>query len=218
MLDTLIRKRFNELETKAEEVSKTRVFKFKSNDGVVYYKIPFPQFTGWGVNVLNLLERVMGEGSVHYDNFNKTFQEFSGWESEFETCKSILLSAKEDYDNGYLFNVRALVKAEVLDDALEQAQVLLDAGYKDPACVLVGVSLEIALKEICTREGIPPGKADKINVELRKLGIYNMAKQKQITAWADLRNKAAHGDWSAYDQADVQDFLNGANRFIADYL
>ncbi len=57
-----------------------------------------------------------------------------------------------------------------------------------------------------------------MNVEVCKASIYNMAKQKQITAWADLRNKAAHGDWAAYNDNDVNDFLQGVQRFIADYL
>jgi hypothetical protein len=83
---------------------------------------------------------------------------------------------------------------------------------------LVGVSLEIALKEICTREGIVHGKLDKMNADLCKAGVYNLAKQKQITAWADLRNKAAHGDWAEYNNADVADFIKGVERFVADYL
>ena len=48
--------------------------------------------------------------------------------------------------------------------------------------------------------------------------MHNMAKQKQITAWADLRNNAAHGNWSEYNAADVKDFLDGVQRFIADFL
>ena len=90
--------------------------------------------------------------------------------------------------------------------------------YKDPACVLTGVSLEIAVKELTLRHSVQPGKLDKMNTDLCKLGIYNVAKQKQITAWADLRNKAAHGDWSAYTDPDVRDMLSGVQRFIGDYL
>lgn len=57
-----------------------------------------------------------------------------------------------------------------------------------------------------------------MNVELCKARAYNIAKQKQITAWADLRNKAAHGEWNAYTEPDVRDLLAGVKRFIADYL
>jgi hypothetical protein len=104
------------------------------------------------------------------------------------------------------------------DDILDQAKELLGNGYKDPAGVLAGVALEVTLKEMCTKSGMPHNKLDKMNTDLCKAGKYNMAKQKQITAWADLRNKAAHGQWSDYNQADISDFINGVERFIADFL
>jgi hypothetical protein len=66
-----------------------------------------------------------------------------------------------------------------VDDALSQAGELLDAGYKDPACVLIGVSLEIAVKELVERATLAPGNLDAMNTSLCKAGIYNMAKQKQ---------------------------------------
>lgn len=114
--------------------------------------------------------------------------------------------------------MKSLVKAEVLDDTTEQAQELLNSGYKDPACVVAGISLEVAIKEIATRHGLALAKLDKMNADLCKAGVYNVAKQKQITAWADLRNKAAHGDWKEYNAADVQDMLSGVKRFMADYM
>lgn len=101
---------------------------------------------------------------------------------------------------------------------MEQAEELLKSGYKDPACFIAGVTLETALKDLCTRKSIPHGKLDKMNADLAKAGAYNIAKQKQITAWADLRNNAAHGKWDQYSAADVDDMIKGVNRFIADYL
>jgi hypothetical protein len=71
---------------------------------------------------------------------------------------------------------------------------------------------------LCSRNGIAYGKLDRMNADLCKAGVYNMAKQKQITAWADLGNKAAHGDWKAYSDSDVRAFLAGAQQFVADFL
>lgn len=217
-MDKLVRQRFTELEEKAAAIAADRQFSCRNGDGVEYYEINSASFKEWGTGVLNLLQRAFGESSIHYQNFYENYKAFTEWESEFEDCRGVFQAAKEDYEGGYLFNIRALVKAEVLDDALEQATELLHASYKDPACVLAGVALEVTLKEMCIRENVPHGKLDRMNVELCKAGIYNMAKQKQITAWADLRNKAAHGDWAAYSDADVDDFIKGVNRFMADYL
>jgi hypothetical protein len=84
----------------------------------------------------------------------------------------------------------------VFDDMLEQAQALLSAGHKDPACVVAGVAFETTLDDLCARKGIPHAKLDKMNADLAKAGLYNKGMQKQITAWADRRNSAALGDWA----------------------
>lgn len=204
-MDKLIRQRFSELEARASTV----------------YNTDIASVRGWATNVLNLLQRTFGDASVHFKNFDESYHEFTEWQNEFNfrACRGIFQAAKEDYEGGYLFNVRSLVKAEILaDDVLEQAKELLNANYKDPACVLAGVALESTLKELCTHEGIAHGKLDRMNADLCKAGVYNMAKQKQITAWAELRNKAAHGDFGQYTQADVDYFIQGVTGFIGDYL
>lgn len=217
-LDTLVLKRLNELTAKGELILKTKEHDFTSDDGKQYFRMYSPEVKGWGTSVLNLLQRAFGESSAHYTLFEKSFTGYDSWESSFREMQAILAAAKEDYEGGYLFNLRGLVKAEVLTDATGQADALLDAGYKDPACVVAGIALEVAIKEISSRNGVALGKLDKMNADLSKVGIYNVAKQKQITAWADLRNKAAHGDWAAYNEADVRDMLAGVERFVADYL
>jgi hypothetical protein len=209
-MDKLIRQRFSELAEKVEMVV--------SDDG-----INFGNLYAWTTSVLNLLQRVFGENGVHYRNFS---QQCKGFEDEevnnwvqFEICKGIFQSAKEDYEGGYLFTVRALITAGILtDDILAQATELLSAGYKDPACVLGGVALETALKELCIRNSIPRAKLDRMNVELCKMGIYNMGMQKQITAWAERRNNAAHGNWNTYTEVDVEELIRGVTRFVAEYL
>lgn len=219
-LDTLILKGFAEIDEETKNLRSLRRTKpdVTTMSGGPIFIVPFAEFRGWGTRVLNLLKRVFSEDSVHFQEFTKIFSRSHGDIDEFEACAAIFLSAKKDYEGGFLFNLRALAKAEVLDDILEQAKELLDSGYKDAACILTGISLETALKELSARENIPLARLDKMNVELCKVGIYNMAKQKQITAWAELRNKAAHGEWSEYNSDDVKDFHEGARRFIADYL
>lgn len=217
--DSLIQKRLDELAARAKAIAAAK-YSVVANQrtGRTTDRVYTPDVQGWATSVLSLLHQAFGEASVHAKQFQAQFSVFDGGERSFQSLYSVFLAAKEDYEGGYLFNLRVLVKAEVLSDALEQAEELLRAGYKDPACVLSGVSLEIAIKDLASRNGIPLGKLDKMNVDLCKADVYNIAKQKQVTAWADLRNKSAHGDWNAYSAADVQDLLSGVQRFIADYL
>jgi hypothetical protein len=217
-LDALVLKRLDELMTRGDSILERKEFDFASQEGKKYFLVSSPEVIGWGTSVLNLLQRAFGESSTHFKRFEQHFNDYDTLESSFKGLQAILAAAKEDYGGGYLFNLRGLVKAEVLSDATEQADALLTAGYKDPACVVAGVALEAAIKEIAIRNGLALGKLDKMNAELCKAGIYNLAKQKQVTAWADLRNKAAHGDWATCNGADVRDMLSGVERFIADYL
>jgi hypothetical protein len=57
----------------------------------------------------------------------------------------VLRAAKDDYEQGFLFDTRVLIEAEVFDKFLEQGEHLLNAGYHQPAAVVVGSVLEEAL-------------------------------------------------------------------------
>lgn len=215
-LDPIVLRRFGELNTKAEAVLAAKAVEFVSTEGKPYYKVPSDRYKEWATNVLNLLHRTFGESSVHYKNFSEHYSQFDGWESNFSDSYGIFRAAREDYEGGYLFHIRTLAKAEVLSDALSQAKELLASGYKDPACILARVSLESALKDLSSKFDVTEGKLDRMNADLSKAGAYNMAKQKQITAWAEIGNKAAHGDWAQYTAQDAAAMVAGVESLVAD--
>lgn len=100
---------------------------------------------------------------------------------------------------------------------MEQAEYLLNNGYFQPAAVITGCVLEDALRKLCLKAEIEIGdrpKLDKMNADLAKNEIYNKLTQKQITAWADLRNKATHGHWDTFNQDDVKFFIQGLRSFM----
>ena len=113
---------------------------------------------------------------------------------------------------------KALVQAEVFDSELEQARQLLDKTYYAAAAVISGVVLETALRELCDREEIGYSSLNKMNADLAKAGVYNKLIQKQITAYADVRNSAAHGKPDEYRKEDVSDMIDYVQRFLANHL
>ncbi|CAM5306778.1 hypothetical protein TMEC54S_01118 [Thauera mechernichensis] len=217
-LDTVIRQRFSELATKADDIAKEKRIEYLRNTGKEIAYASHPKVVAWGTSVISLFQQVFGAEGVHCQHFKLAYNQFSGYYSSFETLLALFNAAREDYEGGYIFSIQGLTKAEVLSDAMEQAEHLLANGYKDPACVLIGVSLETAIKHLATKNGVATAKLDKMNADLAKVGVYNVAKQKQITAWADLRNKGAHGEWEAYSNADIQSMHTGVTQFIADFL
>jgi len=105
------------------------------------------------------------------------------------------------------------------------ADHLLSEKYKDAAAVMIGSVLEEHLRQLCAKTAIEvsvtkngkslPKKADLLNAELAAISVYNKLDQKQITAWLDLRNKAAHGHHSEYDAEQVQGMLSGVTNFMS---
>ena len=104
------------------------------------------------------------------------------------------------------------------------AEYLLEEGYKDPAAVITGSTLEEHLRKLCIKNGIDieimskgklkPKKADSLNSELAKQGVYSKLELKSVTAWLDLRNKAAHGEYSKYKENQVKQLIIGVRDFI----
>jgi hypothetical protein len=134
----------------------------------------------------------------------------------------ILKALRADYDAGNLQSIVELVHADIFADFLEMADYLLQQGYKDAAAVIVGSVLEEHLRKLAQKSGIAvvqssgaPKKADMINAELAAAVVYSKHDQKSLTAWLDLRNKAAHGKYTEYTTEQVALTLQGVRDFAA---
>jgi hypothetical protein len=181
-----------------------------------------PEMAGFRSASLSFIERVFGDGHPHFNQFlRKTEHEYR---SDAEEGIEILKAIRAEIAGGWLVSVKGLVAAELFADFLEMAEHLLDAGYKDPAAVMIGSVLEEHLRQLCLKMEIPveeerdgktiPIKADRLNAELAKREAYSKLDQKQVTAWLDLRNNAAHGKYGAYNREQVKQFLSGSTEFM----
>ena len=136
----------------------------------------------------------------------------------------VLTAMKADIEAGWLTTVSELLHADTFSDLLEMSEELLDKGYKDAAAVIAGSILESHLRlmaikadlEATTTSG-KPRSADAINGDLAKADIYNRLQQKQITAWQDLRNSDAHGDYDKYETRDVGRLIEEVRYFLLQF-
>ena len=171
----------------------------------------------WFTSAQNLLERVFGSTSPHYQNFSSIGGKQGLSYSPVRRGQGILTAALSDFEQGYLFDVRRLIESEVFADFLEQARELLHTGYKGPAALVAGCVIEDGLRRLCVRHdlSVPKNpKLDFMNAELAKAGVYNKLSQKRITAIADIRNNAAHGKWEEFTVDDVTDMIEWITRFM----
>ena len=65
------------------------------------------------------------------------------------------------------------------------------------------------------KSGGPPKKVDTLNFEVAAKDVYSKLDQKSVTAWLDLRNKAAHGYYSDYTKEQVSLMWQSVRNFIS---
>jgi len=110
---------------------------------------------------------------------------------------------------------------DVVSDILDQANSLLEKKDCHPAAaaVLVGASLEEFLQNWVEAEGLSIGNSkpgiDAYCKSLRSAELIQKQDVKDVTAWAGIRNDAAHGKWDQVsDRAWIRLMLEGVNLFM----
>jgi len=189
-----------------------------------YSKVPAQNdYYRFRTESLNLVRRSCGDDSDHYRELKRIEEtkETSTNSYYFVHCLGVLEAAQRDFDAGILFDMRALITAEVLGDFIEQAEALVDAGYHVPAASLAGAVLEDTLRKLCEKHKVSIAastKIDRLNTDLAQAGVYDKLVLKRITALADIRNNADHGHFDKFTKADVEDMVKWVRSFSADYL
>jgi len=172
---------------------------------------------------LNLVRRSCGEDSDHYSALKRLAESKNSANNSYYLahCLGVVEAAQRDLDAGILFDLRALIAAELLGDFIEQAEALLAAGYHHPAASLAGAVLEDTLRELSLKHGLPipqSTKIDRLNADLARANVYDKLIQKRITVLADIRNNADHGHFARFSRQDVEDMVRWSRRFTAEYL
>ena len=151
---------------------------------------------------------------------------------EFLIAKVAKLKAiKDDFEEGFLEDLSLQIEAEISADYMAQAEALLKEGKTGqynylPAAVLAGAVLEKYLRTLCGKQ-VPPIPTLKnsgeltlnpLVEELKKANVFNEVQAKQLRAWADIRNKAAHGKFDEFTRAEVELMIKGVHVFLATYM
>jgi hypothetical protein len=170
------------------------------------------------------IQRVAGKSSVYDGQCEQIMQSAHPWGYAGLHFLGVVESLRVDVEKGFLKSQRELIHGEVFADFLEMAQHLLDEGYKDAAAVIAGSSLEAHLRHLCDKTGLEtdverdgksiPKKADRMNAELTEAYSGKKGDQKNVTAWLNLRNDAAHGHHDKYQDAQVGLLIAGVRDFV----
>lgn len=164
----------------------------------------------WQTSCLYILGRTFGKESTYYETFQAILK-YGNLQAHITHGLALLEGAREEIEKGFLYKIEHLISVDFFDSILEQAQYLLDKGFKDVAAILGRVVIENTLKDIAKRENFTFSneiKPSKLNETLWKNGIYAKNVWRSIQAQIDLGNFAAHGDFDKYDDNSVKNMLN----------
>ena len=169
----------------------------------------------WKTNCVTLLAPFAKKGTKAKEQID-VFTKTGGKKPEVQYCLGILEAFRDDFNRGFLDDFAVRIEAELAADYMGQAESLLHEGQKGkfdhvPVVVLAGAVLEKSLRTLCEQQD------PKID-DLRKAGLYNELKAKQLRSWTDIRNKAAHGEFDQFTRGDVEQMIQGITNFLADYL
>lgn len=189
------------------------------------------EVTSWVTRVGQLILKLYGENSQHYKIYTKAIgiDNFyvinSNWYGHVSQVHGVALTVKHDIENDLISNIKGLLQAEIFANFLEIGEHLLNEGYKDAAAVTIGAVLEDGLRELSKKNYISvvkpngaPKTIEPLNTELTQNEVYSKLVQKQVTSFAHIRNKAAHGQYDEYDASQVQMMLLFVQGFSEQHL
>jgi hypothetical protein len=213
-LDDMIVKKFEELAEKGKKVNSSQ----QVTDVAAF--VDSRKFQEWATAALNLLQKVFGEKSSYYRNFQAIHSKIINiaYKESFDNCRAILQAAREEYEGGGLSEIRLFLEHAVLEHLAAKTAEYLRRGEKETACILASVLLEHALQHLCSRKGIAQGTVEQMNEALYQAKAYQVGTQQRIKDWCYMKEDflQCHGD--KYRTADLDDMLRGVQRFIAKEL
>jgi hypothetical protein len=209
MLNETFSRRFQQLDEKFESLPKEY-----NEYGGSYY--PDGSWQQWATSCQNLTKAVYGSDSPHYENLIKAIARCEGSGHRVNVVRGIFLSAKEDFEGGFVFNVELTVSGEIFGDFVVLAKQALSEGHKDVAAVLASAALEDALKRYATANGLNvDGKsmAEVVNA-LKSRGLVSGAQKSLLDTMPGIRNLAMHAEWSKISEPDVNSVIGFVEQFL----
>lgn len=189
------------------------------------------EVASWVTRLGQTIRRLYGENSQHFKTYASAiattnfYNLHSNWNAHLSQVVGVAKAIEHDLAAGLLEDFKSILQADIFADFLEMGEYLLQEGYKDAAAVIIGSVLEDGLRKLSERHGLTvtnesgrPLTIDPLNSQLAKQEVYSKLIQKQITSWAHIRNKAAHGEFDEYNREQVQMMLLFVQNFSSEYL
>jgi len=210
-IETKYISRFSEL---AEEMMKIRIHT-KGQRGLA--QVDFLEWQKWVTKSLHLIESTLGSESDHYKNLRHIWNSFSVTQPTLlEGAKGILLAAKSDFEDGFIFSIEKSISGEIFGDFIRLAKEAMDQENKDVAAVLACAALEDSVQKYALRHGLEVNDktmSEVINA-LKSNNLVSGTKKSLLERMPKIRNLAMHAKWEKIRSEDVSAVIGYVERFL----
>lgn len=135
----------------------------------------------------------------------------------FQQQLAIVKAASSRFESS-LFEIRALVLADLFDTEIDSARELLRNKFLRAAGAVAGVVLEKHLRQVCDDHSVKvlkknPGIND-LNQLLRDASLTDVPQWRHITMLGDIRNLCDHNKQKEPTADQVQDLIDGTDKVL----
>lgn len=130
--------------------------------------------------------------------------------------KGILLSIKQEIENGLIKSIRIEASGEVIADFISMAKTAIEQNSKDVAAVLACAALEDTLKryaELNELNVTNKSMGEVINA-LKSKGLIKGTQGKILSSFTTLRNNAFHAKWEKIDVIEIKTVISFVEQFL----
>lgn len=207
-----IQKWFNELEAEYKAFKKIPT----TTRGSTSYTISGTEWRKWATSVQALMVQVFGENSPYYKNFVYSYENSIGRGGGLQSMMGVFMSAKVNYEQGYMFDITRDISGEIFGDFVGMAKVALSEGHKDVAAVLACAALEDTLKQYARLNDIEVDDTvmEKVVSALKAKGLVSGAQKSLLDVMPKIRNHAMHAEWDRFTDVDVGSVIGFVEQFL----
>ena len=174
---------------------------------------------GWSISCKELLKLAYGEQSAYYCRFVDTLElcDTSEYNARWvAVLHAVFQSSKNDYLNGYVFDIDLRISGEVFGDFIALASAALKQGRKEVASVLAAASLEDVLKRYAIANGIETDDRNMTTIidALKAKSLIQRGTSKALQPLPKIRDFALHAERGKLSEPEIGGMIGFIQQFL----